>query len=641
MPLAVPALILGGLVVTGGGFDVEARHAAGILAWILVAVLLVSPYRKGIRFAGPFVAVAGLMVAFAALSALSSAWSSSVAASLVEAERVVAYLGFFTLAFLVCQTDRQRRRFVEGVFLVIALIVVLAVADRLFPMTQESLAGEGPRLRFPLGYWNAVGLVGGIGVVFFAWMNRAGSHAVLRWLAAALIPVAWAVLYLTYSRGGIAAVIVSLLSLFFLSRERLRVLVVVLLGALAALPTVLFIQGNPAIAENLGGPDGPSEGRAVALVLAGSMLATILMVRAMIAFSARNPALRGRALAVSRDQRVLKGIAAAGAATLLILAVVFGGHVWSEYSKEDFSSPDEPQLRFTQLTGTGRYEFSRVALESFSANPLTGTGAGTYQFEWLQQRRTDQNARDAHSLYLESFTELGLVGGMLVLALVFVLLRIAYLAWRLSAREERDRSAMLFSILLAILVSASFDWTWELAATAGLLMFVSACLAATLQSRRSTQGVLRSPRCEPRAGQIALGLGFSWLAIVVLAVPFAADQYMQASEKAAADGRIEDSIRSARNASRLEPWSPTPHLQLGAVFQSRGLRERSIAEYSRAAELEPDNWQPLYLRAIAEFQDGKIAAALADAQAASLLNPRSSRFEDLQELIDETRNGAG
>ena len=553
-----PVLILGGLALAGGGFDTAGRHAAGMLAWILVAALLASPYRNRVGFGKPFVVIASLMLAFSVLSALSSTWSSSISGSLIEAERIVAYLGFFTLGFLVCQTSHQRQRFVEGLFLAIAAIVVLAIVVRCFPDLQSATSSEGARLRYPLGYWNANGLFFGIAVVYFAWMNRAGSHGLLRWLAAALIPVGLVTLYLTYSRGGLVASLAMLIGLFFLSRHRLRLAGVVGIGILASLPALLVIQNSPAIAENLGGPDAAAEGRMVALVLIGSMVASVLLVLAALKFFSRNPSLTTRALAASRNDRVLRGVAAAGTLVLLVLVLVLGGRIWAQFTSEDSYFPDDPKLHFTQLTGAGRYDFSQVAAETFIDNPVIGSGAGTYRFEWAQRRESDLVAQDAHSLYFESFAELGVVGGVLVLALIASIVLIAALAWRLSPRSERDRSAMLLSVLLAFVLALGIDWTWELAASAGLLMLVSACTAAELQGFRVREGNPRTSNRRPGAGQIAAALGFSWLALVLLTVPFVADQYMKSSEAASAEGRLEDSMRQAKKCIATGPLVAGP-----------------------------------------------------------------------------------
>lgn len=638
LPLATPLAILSGLALVGGGFDLAGRHSGGILAWVLVAVLLISPYRNGVRFARPFLPIAGLLAALAVFAAVSSVWSSSTSGSLEEASRVVAYLGFFTAAYLVCQTSRQRQKFVEGLFLGIAFIIVLAIADRCFPGTEIPPINETARQRFPLGYWNANGAICGIGILFFAWMNRAGSSAWLRWLAAALIPVAIVTLYLTYSRGGLVVGLIALVSMFFLSRHRLRFVAVLGAGSLVALPVLLVVGRNPTIAENLGGPDAPAEGRAVALALIASMLASALLIRALMAAASRYPGWSRRAVEASRDGRILKGIAASGTAALLVLAILFGGHAWSQFSGQGFSFPDDPKLHFTQLTGAGRYDFSQVAVEALSENPLTGTGAGTYRFEWAQNRDNDLVAQDAHSLYFEAFAELGLAGGTLVLVLIISLVWIGARAWRLAPRDEHDHSALLLSAMLAIVFALGIDWTWEMAATASLFMIISACLAASLQSYQQGETVLKVHRRAGK-GQMVLALAAAWLAIVLLAVPLAADRYMSSSAAAAADGRLEDSVRDARRASDLEPWSPAPHLQLGVIAQSLGLYDVARAEYARAARLEPENWQPPYLKSLLEFERGDPEAAARDLDVAFRLNPRSLDVNAQREILDAALAG--
>ena len=624
----------------GGGFDLQARHAAGIGAWLLVAGLLLSPYGRNVRFGRPFLAIAVLLLALSILSAVSSLWSSSTARSLVEAERIIAYLGFFSAGFLVCQSKRQRKRFVEGLFVAVALIVVLAISDRLLPGTGVPQVSETARLRFPLGYWNANGLVSGIAILLFAWINRSGSTAIMRWLAAALIPVAVIVLYLTYSRGGLLASLVALVCMFFISHHRLRLVLVVGVGILAAVPTVLAIQNNPAIAENLGGPDAPAQGRAVALAMIASMSASVLLLRAVLELAARKPLWAGRALRISRGKRLVTASAAGGAAVLLALVVVFGPRIWEQFTDGDLYFPDDPESQFVRLSGAGRYDFNRVAIESFVNEPATGTGAGTFSFEWSKRRDNDLVTQDAHSVYLEAFAELGLVGGMLILALIVSIVWFSSYAWLRSHGGERDRAAMLFSILLALVIALAIDWTWELAATACLLMLIAACLVAELQARleerRRAAGrtVLREKRRVTKAGKVAAGAVASWLAIAVLAIPLAADTYMRASAAAASEGRLEESIRSAKRASQLNPWSPEPHLQLGAIAQSLELYERSIAEYSKAAELEPENWQPPYLKSLVEAERGRSGAAERQLEIALGLNPRSALLNEQRSILE-------
>ena len=51
-----------------------------------------------------------------------------------------------------------------------------------------------------------------------------------------------------------------------------------------------------------------------------------------------------------------------------------------------------------------------VALDEFRESPLVGIGAGSFEYWWYEKRPSTRIVRDAHSVYLESLAELGLLG---------------------------------------------------------------------------------------------------------------------------------------------------------------------------------------------------------------------------------------
>ena len=65
---------------------------------------------------------------------------------------------------------------------------------------------------------------------------------------------------------------------------------------------------------------------------------------------------------------------------------------------------------------SNRYAYWKVALRTFADHPLIGVGSGGFQAEWLRERPFREPVRDAHSLYLETLAELGLVGFALLRA---------------------------------------------------------------------------------------------------------------------------------------------------------------------------------------------------------------------------------
>ena len=79
-------------------------------------------------------------------------------------------------------------------------------------------------------------------------------------------------------------------------------------------------------------------------------------------------------------------------------------------------------------------------VDSFAAHPLTGVGAGSFGVEWRRERESDDFAQDAHSLYLETLAELGLVGGVAARAFLgAVLLGVARSGPTRAIRSHRPR----------------------------------------------------------------------------------------------------------------------------------------------------------------------------------------------------------
>src|SRR5207302_1348115 len=66
--------------------------------------------------------------------------------------------------------------------------------------------------------------------------------------------------------------------------------------------------------------------------------------------------------------------------------------------------------------GGNRYDYWRVAVNEFRSEPLRGVGAGNYDPGYYLHRRTNEAITQPHSLELQTLAELGIVGGLLLLA---------------------------------------------------------------------------------------------------------------------------------------------------------------------------------------------------------------------------------
>ncbi|HKB51558.1 MAG TPA: O-antigen ligase family protein [Solirubrobacterales bacterium] len=599
------------------------RHVAGLAVWLVVVALLVLGAASRTRLARPFYWAAGLIGGLSLLSAMSSLWSGSVELSVIEADRVLVYLGVFIAAFLIAQTDQRRQRFAEGLAIALALVALLGLASRLAPHVLEvgNSLGAGPRLRYPLGYWNANGAMFGIGVALLLWSSRQSAWNALRWLSVAVLPAVLLALYFTYSRGGLLSLLVASGCTIALSRDRLWLLATLGIGAIGALPAVLAVQARRSLADSIANQATVDQGVTVLLILLGGIVLALLLFAALRWAERRGGELTGRAVEMSRNPKLLRGIAATLAVIAIGVAIAIGGRAWDQFSSSDLQFPSQPEQHFSQFSGAGRHDFFRVAIDGFGEKPVLGSGAGTYQFAWDQHRSIPQPVHDAHSLYLEAFAELGAVGGLLVLALIALLLWTGFSAWRAAAHPQRERYAALFAATLAFAVVAGLDWFWEIAGL-GAVFF---CAAGVLVAARCGQLAPASRETakgeERRFGLAVAGLAVAWIAAVALIGPLLVEHEINASQAAAASGNFESATNHADTARSIEPFAASPYVQLGLLAESQGDYATATERLTQAIDREDRNWQLYYLRSRVEEEAGDQAAARADLVHARRLNP--------------------
>ncbi len=623
---AAPIALLVGLALAGGGFEIASRHIAGLATWLVVVALLVFGAASAAQLRRPFYWTAGSILGLSLLSAISSLWSGSVELSVIEADRVLIYLSFFLAAFLIAQTSERRQRFAEGLVISLAIIALLGLASRLVPhvlQVSDSL-GTGPRLRYPLGYWNANGAVFGIGIALLLWSSRQATSAIVRWLSVAVMPAVLLALYFTYSRGGLLALLVAAGCLIALSRDRLWLLATLAIAALGALPAVLAVQDRRDLADNLPTQAAIDQGATVLLILlAGTALALVLFA-GLRRLERREGGLTGKALALSRHPSFLKGIAAAVAIVAIAGTAAVGGRAWDQFSKKDIQFPARPEQHFSQLNGAGRHDFWRVAIDTFDEKPLLGIGAGTYEFAWEEKRSIELPVHDAHSLYLEAFAELGVLGGVLVLVLVGSMLWAGFGAWRNAPYPERERYAALFAAMLAFAIGAAFDWFWELAAIGGIFFLAGGVVVAARCAQMGQARAAANGQAERRRYGLAIaGLATAWVAAIALVGPLLVDRELDASRSAAASGDIGGAIDHAQRARSIEPWAASPYVQLGLLDELNGEYEPAAIAFSHAINREDHNWQWYYLRSKVEHEGGDEAAAARDLRKARELNPKA------------------
>jgi O-antigen ligase len=634
-----PVALIGGLALAGGGYELDDRHVAGLIVWLVVVALLVLGAAGRAILARPFHWASGLILGLAVWSAISSLWSGSVELSVAEVDRVLVYLGIFLAAFLVAQTDRRRQRFGEGIAVAVVGVVLLALASRLLPHVFDlsSEKSNGSRLFYPLQYWNAVGLFCAMSGPLLLWLSRRAEAGALRAFGAGAIPSIVLALYFTFSRGGILVLVVATALLLVLSPDRLWMLGTIVVGALCGVPAILYAASHSYIANNAPGSQLASQGLVTLLILAAGTAVALAVFWAQRRSERGHGANVTRALAISRDPRVLRGIGIAVLVVLVIGGIAFGGRAWHKFASADVGEVSAAgNAHLGEVTSGGRVQFWEVALEAFGEKPILGHGAGTYQFSWNQDRPLAMVVHNAHSLYLQAFAELGIVGGVLVLAMVLFLLWTGFAAWRAASGRQRELYAVLLAVAFAFALGAAFDWFWQIAGVGAVFFLATGALVAArcgqVWRARSSEGAREGQ--VPRYGLVIAGLAVAWLSMLALVGPLLVDHEINQSTKLAQEEKIPNAIEHADTARKIEPWAASPYRQLGLLAELQGDYPEAIHRYDQAIDRESNNWTLYYIRARAEHAAGQKAAAAADLAEAQRLNP-------LEECLTKGYEGCG
>jgi O-antigen ligase len=125
---------------------------------------------------------------------------------------------------------------------------------------------------------------------------------------------------------------------------------------------------------------------------------------------------------------------------------------------------------------TNRYRYWDVALQTWVDHPIKGIGSGGFFTAWSEKPDREDQSRDAHSLYVETLAELGIVGFALLLALFGGVIACLVRLYRRAPGVATGLAAALF----AFAIHAGLDWDWEMPALSMIaLLLAGAVIAAS------------------------------------------------------------------------------------------------------------------------------------------------------------------
>ena len=544
-----PALALAAAAVFAGG-----GAGGGSLPWlggaaIVVGAGLVSAYGLPRR-----ALVLLPLAALAAWCAASVAWSIEPDRSWEYANRTLIYLAF---AFVGLYLAGRTGELALGLAAVLGAVAVWALAAKALPWLYEDY-GRIARLRSPVGYWNALALLGDVALPLGLWLagrrRAAGTLLVYAWIVA---------LGLTYSRGGVAVALVVVAAWIVLS------------GAWVSATTTLVAAGLPAagvlgLAFSLHGvtSDGQSHATRVhdgiafgSAVLAGALIAV------MLSLLPRPEPTRGLRVAAGTLVGVVAAIALGVAAA--------HAHTWWK----QFTSPATPEVtntqsRFVQAGSNHRWVWWKQAWKGFEHHPALGTGAGSFAFTNLRYRASNvDQATEPHDLPVQFLSETGVVGLILFAAASLTLVAVA--------RRSSDAELALSLALPAYFLHGLLDIDWDFLAVAGPVFLIAGALAAR---------ALPAPRFSPAAA--VAGAGAALAVLLSLFAVWLGDRW--SGDAYSALGRPERAVTLAKRARSVDPLAVDPLFAEALAEQELGQLTLARNALLEATVVQPENAEAWY-----------------------------------------------
>jgi hypothetical protein len=507
------------------------------------------------------------LAALAVWCAVSISWSIEPDRSWSYANRTFVYLAFALVgAFL----GAEPRRLLYGFCGLLGAVCVWSLAGKVLPWLYEDY-GRLARLRSPVGYWNALALLGDIalplGLCLATRLRWAGTLLVYGWIV---------VIGMTYSRGGILVAVVVVGLWMLLSKAAIEALSTVVAAGLPAAAALAVAFSLPGVTS-----DGQSH---ASRVHAGIVFGIVLVADALIAVGlARFPL-----PVVTTTRRIALAVLAVAIAASVAVGAAHASSWWRSFTTPSGAELTNSPGRLVSSGGNFRWSWWQQAWTGFEHNPVKGTGAGSFEGTNLRYRTTslDQTI-EPHDLPLQFLTETGVIGLALFGASV---------AWLLVRGRRRPGPQLALALALpAYFLHGLLDVDWDFVSVSAPVFLIAGALVV----KPSTGG--RRPRgfTVLTASGVLLAVAFSLVAVWLGA---------RWSDQAAAAVGVDDNhaIALAQRSRTMNPLSLDPLFQAAAAEVDIGARiKRAHAKgwlarykaanhlaygfYNKATEVQPES----------------------------------------------------
>jgi O-Antigen ligase len=610
------------------GYATTTWYPGALFLFGLVAVVaLAAPGRLASVPRAAAVAIA-FFVAYATWSAASIAWSSEKGIAWDGANRTFLYAGIYALFVLLRLRRADAVVLLIGFGVAVAGIGVVEIARAAYGHHPSQFFLNG-RLAAPAGYPNAACAL----FVIAAWpvLHAAGRREVappLRGLLLAVVCVLAQLAVLTQSRASIVAVPAAVVVYIALVPFRLRALL-----SLGVIAVVLALTYGRLTSPYEPLTHGTSPTSALHHVIWTIALTFAVISAAWSAFAL----IDGRIEIGARTLRLVRTtvVAVVAVAALVGMSAVLAGspvrridHAWHEF-KSGYPDATKSSTHFSSGLGNNRYDFWRVAIDSFLRHPLNGVGADNFAEQYVAARRSHEEPLYPHSFELRVLAQTGLVGALLMAGFLVA----AAVAARRSFAAHGVGDGVVRAGVAATaywLIHGSVDWFWEFPALTAPAL---AALALAAGGGRTVETVVGRRR------QQLVGLCTAVVAVaaaVACVFPWLGDRLEQ---RAAASWRSDpaSAFRDLSRARRLNPLSPDPDLLAGAVASRLGDLAGMRRSFTDALDRDPRQWYARLELALADAGQGRRTSAIAELREARRLNPREEVVQSVERRLREGR----
>jgi O-Antigen ligase len=617
--LAASGVLLGGALFFGGGSGDDS------VVWLGAGMVLVLSVAFGAGLLGAvelprtgrpeqwLLASAGGFVAWAGLSVL---WSVAPDRSWDAFNKGLVLLGFLLLGLLAAGGPAACR-FAAGLLAaLIGAVLVWSLLGKAVPALQPD-GGRIARLRDPVGYWNGLALVADFALPLGLWLgSRAGVARSVRAAGALLVYAATLVVLLAASRTGLFAAAGAVALWLVVADRRVEGALAGLAGAVPALALAGWAFSRPALVD-----DGQAHADRVrdgavfgALALVGAAFVTLLVVWGLRRGLHRRREV-GRALAV--------GAAGAAAVALVALVVAVGNPVaWAADQFSENGATTNAPSRLLQASSNNRWRWWNEAWDVWRADPLVGSGAGSFEVARKRYRSDALPVSQPHSVPLQGLSDGGIVGLALFVAAVAAGVAVAVAALRRLGGEERAAATALAVLPAAWLLHGLADYDLDFLATTAPPLFA----LGVLGSAGRAWHVVRRPAWVVAVVAVALAV------IASLAAPPLADRGVAASTRALERRDFGRAVDLAQRARSLDPFALEPIRALAFARELQGDRAGALAAYRDGVDAQPDNPRSWELLGRYEFSLGDLCSAYRDLNEAYTRDPNGSQWSRGSEL---------